>query len=450
MSQDSNSYAIPNTGTLSGLSLVNDINQSLQALDTQNAGTTQPPGTLYAYSRWFDTTNKVVKRRNAANSAWVLDGTGAEAFHVTKSASYSFALSDHETSINITGSAGYTFTIPASTNLMDGWSVALQNNTGVNQTIAPTGTDTINGVNASITLLPGRGCLLVNNGVSNTLAMFFGSQSPLPPGTPLMWPLPAAPSWALVRDGSAISRATYANLFAALCPARNGTTTNAANTVTGLSITADLYIGMPIEGTGIPAGTTIASITSSTAITMSANATASGTVPVTLFYYGYGSGGSSSTFGVPDDRGAFERGLDTGAAGRDTLTYACTNTSGQALVTGLSSTLGMSVGMALSGTGVAGGATIAQINSATSITMSANSTSAVSSITVTGNRIGNYSADQLASHQHSTSYQVYNNSGNSSLGAGASSITMSVITVTPTGNTETRPKNRAYLPIIVY
>jgi hypothetical protein len=41
--------------------------------------------------------------------------------------------------------------------------------------------------------------------------------------------------------------------------------------------------GMAIAGTGIPAGTTIASIVSGTAITLSAAATASGTaVPLTV------------------------------------------------------------------------------------------------------------------------------------------------------------------------
>lgn len=273
-----------------------------------------------------------------------------------------------------------------------------------------------------------------------------GAAKGLPAGTPLMWPLLAVPSWALVRDGSAISRTAYANLFAALCPVRYGTTTNASNVVTGLSTTVDLYVGMPIEGAGIPAGTTIASITSVTAITLSANATASGTALVQTFNYGYGSGGGATTFGVPDDRGAFERGLDSGGAARDVLAYSCTNTSGQALLTGLSSTTGMSVGMALSGTGVPGGATIAQINSATSIAMSAISTAAVTGITVTGNRIGAYSVDQLAPHMH-TSFTMYGTYG--STGGSGNTVTTGGVTGS-TGNTETKPKNRAYLPIIVY
>jgi hypothetical protein len=45
--------------------------------------------------------------------------------------------------------------------------------------------------------------------------------------------------------------------------------------------TAGLLVGMPISGTGIPGGATILSVNSATQITMSANATASGTVTMT-------------------------------------------------------------------------------------------------------------------------------------------------------------------------
>jgi hypothetical protein len=53
-----------------------------------------------------------------------------------------------------------------------------------------------------------------------------------------------------------------------------GTTANASNTLTGMNINAGLLrIGQPIFGSAIPAGTTVASITSINSITMSANAT---------------------------------------------------------------------------------------------------------------------------------------------------------------------------------
>lgn len=61
-----------------------------------------------------------------------------------------------------------------------------------------------------------------------------------------------------------------------------------------------------------------------------------------------------------------------------------TNTSGQATLTGLASTAGLAVGMATTGTGVAAGSIIRSIDSASQVTMSANSTSAVTSVTFTG------------------------------------------------------------------
>lgn len=61
-----------------------------------------------------------------------------------------------------------------------------------------------------------------------------------------------------------------------------GTITNGANTVTGMTSNASVVVGMSITGTGIPALTTVASLVGSTGITMSANATASGTEPLTF------------------------------------------------------------------------------------------------------------------------------------------------------------------------
>jgi len=63
---------------------------------------------------------------------------------------------------------------------------------------------------------------------------------------------------------------------------QTGTTTNASPTVTGLGSTANLNVGQPVSGTGIPAGATILSIDSATQIHLSTNATASGTPSLTF------------------------------------------------------------------------------------------------------------------------------------------------------------------------
>lgn len=62
-----------------------------------------------------------------------------------------------------------------------------------------------------------------------------------------------------------------------------GTLTNGSDVVTGLTSTSQMQVGMALSGTGIPANTTIASVDTSTQITMSAPATASGAHPLTFY-----------------------------------------------------------------------------------------------------------------------------------------------------------------------
>ena len=67
-------YVIAN-GT--GSAVRSDINGALAAVVTNNSDTVSP-ATTYAYQWWADTTNGVMKLRNAANNAWItlfqLDG----------------------------------------------------------------------------------------------------------------------------------------------------------------------------------------------------------------------------------------------------------------------------------------------------------------------------------------------------------------------------------------
>lgn len=67
-------YVIAN-GT--GAAVRSDINGALAAIATNNSDTVSP-ATTYAYQWWADTTNGVMKLRNAANNAWItlfqLDG----------------------------------------------------------------------------------------------------------------------------------------------------------------------------------------------------------------------------------------------------------------------------------------------------------------------------------------------------------------------------------------
>jgi len=62
----------------------------------------------------------------------------------------------------------------------------------------------------------------------------------------------------------------------------SGTTVSGAKTITGLVATGALVIGMAITGTGIGAGSVIATIDSPTQVTGTVNSTASATVSVTF------------------------------------------------------------------------------------------------------------------------------------------------------------------------
>jgi hypothetical protein len=100
-------------------------------------------------------------------------------------------------------------------------------------------------------------------------------------------------------DGSAKNRVRDYLLFNAITTKETVTLTNTVNTFTVAS-NANYHIGMPIEGTGIPASTTISNIVGTT-ITMSAAATATG--PSSVRFFAWGAGDGSTTFNVPNLQG---------------------------------------------------------------------------------------------------------------------------------------------------
>jgi hypothetical protein len=113
---------------------------------------------------------------------------------------------------------------------------------------------------------------------------------------------PAASSGWLPARGGAYSRTTYAGLFEAITIKQSAQITNGSNVVSNLTDTSYMDVGHAIEATGIPAGATIASIASSTSVTISANATQTNAV-ATIRVLPHGRGDGSTTFNVPDPRG---------------------------------------------------------------------------------------------------------------------------------------------------
>lgn len=65
---------ITTTPPLPGLQLVQDLNKALQTLATDFSGATDPAAMAWPYSTWADAGTGTLKRRNAANSAWAIEG----------------------------------------------------------------------------------------------------------------------------------------------------------------------------------------------------------------------------------------------------------------------------------------------------------------------------------------------------------------------------------------
>lgn len=107
------------------------------------------------------------------------------------------------------------------------------------------------------------------------------------------------PSHYLACDATAINRVTYQQLFRAITITETVSLTSGVSTFTVVS-SSKYFIGMPLEGTGVAASTTISNIVGTT-ITMSNNATSTTSSSVRFFLAGAGDG--STTFNLPDLRG---------------------------------------------------------------------------------------------------------------------------------------------------
>jgi hypothetical protein len=165
--------------------------------------------------------------------------------------------------------------------------------------------------------------------------------------------------------GQAVSRTTYAALFATLTNSQTGTISSGSPTITGLTDTTQFGRATGVESLGIPAGTAILSCTATTC-TMSANATTSRTGTMTFFAYGMGDG--STTFNLPDDRGMVLVARDNlggnPGANRIQISTSLTTTGGSNFAT-VGSAVGLQLGMVAISANVPSGATITSISGTT-------------------------------------------------------------------------------------
>ena len=208
-----------------------------------------------------------------------------------------------------------------------------------------------------------------------------------------------------------------------------GTLTSGSALVTGISTTTGLFAGENVTGTGIPNGTTIKTVNSSTSVTLTAQATVNGVFSLATSYTGLNPF-TASSFDTPGDvysvpapnLPALGSGTEVAYSGANSIlnqptlgfnsntlplivsgpqvltTQAVGNsdflgtlTPGSALVTGILSTSGLFAGEAVTGTGIASGTTIAAVDNLTTITLSSNATVATSgaqSLTAVGPSTG--------------------------------------------------------------
>ena len=67
-----------NIANQSGADFRADLNNALSAIATVNSGASEP-STTFAHQLWVDTSNNVLKIRNAANSAFITTGVSITA-----------------------------------------------------------------------------------------------------------------------------------------------------------------------------------------------------------------------------------------------------------------------------------------------------------------------------------------------------------------------------------
>jgi hypothetical protein len=143
-----------------GATFLTDINAQLAAIVTVNSGATEP-ATMYARMWWADTTTGLLKQRNAANSAWLIRGTLAETFVLTRSSDTQIGVANFNQTIKATGT--FTQTFAGVSTLGDGFVCGYVNAGSGVITLDPNSSETIDGA-TTIDLQPGDGVLIACNG----------------------------------------------------------------------------------------------------------------------------------------------------------------------------------------------------------------------------------------------------------------------------------------------
>ena len=134
-----------------------DINAVLSAIVTHNSGPASPTPT-FARQRWADTTARVVRRRNAANSAWITESTDEDVRVVARAVNVEWLESDIGRTVCATGT--YTQTLQPAATLGEGWWVYLTVAAGATVTLDPAGAELIAGAATLAIAGPAQGQII--------------------------------------------------------------------------------------------------------------------------------------------------------------------------------------------------------------------------------------------------------------------------------------------------
>jgi hypothetical protein len=151
-----------------------DNNQALVALVTLSSGSSAP-STTFAYQLWADTTNTVLKQRNAANTGWIIRGSLKESFIINKSSGFTVGVADFMQVYNCTGS--FTISLTAAATLGDGFVFQVRNEGSGYITIDPNGSELIDGATTIILGPGGTAVIWCNGSAFKTLGRTAGRQS---------------------------------------------------------------------------------------------------------------------------------------------------------------------------------------------------------------------------------------------------------------------------------
>ena len=216
-------------GNQNGAQFRGDLNQALVAINNMNSGSTEP-AVMYAYQLWADTGSipTLVKQRNGGNSAWITIGTlGATNWGLAALASPTFT----GTPLAPTAAAGTNTTQIATTAFVVSSYLPLAGGTvtgnitlNAQSDIRFADADSSNYValqapatvasNLTLTLPAADGSsgqALTTNGSG---ALAFATIGGVPTGAVFYFAANTAPTGFLKANGAAVSRTTYAALFA--------------------------------------------------------------------------------------------------------------------------------------------------------------------------------------------------------------------------------------------